>query len=60
VREGLNDGTSATLLVTMPASAQSGDYLVLSLHSFREDPATCYPPVTEDEYHFWPVGLYVP
>jgi hypothetical protein len=61
----LNDGTSATLSVTVPTAAQSGDYAVFLLESKRGDPsaaypATCYPPTTEDYYHFWPVGLYVP
>jgi hypothetical protein len=60
VRAALNDGTSGTVDVTVPATAQSGDYIVVGLHSFREDPTTCEPPLTEDLYHFWPVGVYVP
>jgi hypothetical protein len=61
VRYALNNGTGASIQVTAPASAQSGDYVVLSIHSFREKPPpSCYPPVSEDEYHFWPVGIYVP
>jgi hypothetical protein len=60
VRGAMNDGTNGTVEVTMPLSAQSGDYLVVGIHSFREDPATCYPPATEDLFHVWPVGVYVP
>jgi hypothetical protein len=60
-RYGLYNGTAASLQVTAPAAAKSGDYVVMSLHSFREKPPpSCYPPITEDEYHFWPVGVYVP
>lgn len=60
-RYGVNDGTSATVRVTAPATAQHGDYVVIGLHALREKPPpSCYPSVSEDEYHFWPVGVYVP
>jgi hypothetical protein len=60
-RFGMNNDTSASLQVTAPAGAAHGDYVVFSLRSFREKPPpSCYPPITEDDYHFWPVGIYVP
>jgi len=37
-----------------------GAYAVLEVHSFRVDSSTCDYPLTEDRYHFWPVGVYVP
>ncbi len=60
-RYGANNGTTGSLRISAPASAKSGDYVVLSVHSFREKPPpSCYPPITEDEYHFWLVGVHVP
>jgi hypothetical protein len=46
--------------VSVPADAQPGDFAVLSIHSFRETPATCLQPIDVDLRHFWPVGVYVP
>jgi hypothetical protein len=57
---GMNDGASGTLTVVVPATASSGDWVVLGISSFEEDPATCYAPADRDDYHFWPIGLYVP
>jgi hypothetical protein len=60
LRYGVNDGTAASLTITAPASAKSGDYVVYSVHSFREKPPpSCYPSIAEDDYHFWPVGVHV-
>jgi hypothetical protein len=58
-RYGLNNGTGAQLQVTAPAAAKSGDFVVLKLYTFRET-SGCYPPLTGDDYHFVPVGVYVP
>jgi hypothetical protein len=56
----LNSGVQGTLALTVPATAAPGDYALLSLHSFRDDPNTCYAPLDEDLYHFTIVGVYVP
>jgi hypothetical protein len=58
-RWAMNNGTGGSVQVTASASAVSGDYLVFRMDSFRED-STCYQPVTQDDFHFWPVGVYVP
>lgn len=60
-RYGMNNGVGGTLHVTAPATAVSGDYAIFTIDSFREKPApSCYPPITEDNVHFWLVGVYVP
>jgi hypothetical protein len=60
-RYAMNAGQTATVSLTVPSSAASGDYGVLSIESFREKPSpSCYPPITEDDHHFWLVGLHVP
>jgi hypothetical protein len=58
--EAMNDGVRGTIDFTAPAGAQSGDYAVVRIESFRDDPRTCYPYPTGDQYHFWVVGAYVP
>jgi hypothetical protein len=63
-RDAMNTGVAGTLTVTVPAAAEPGDYGVFFVESRRGDPtgsypATCYPPLSEDYYHFWPVGVYV-
>jgi hypothetical protein len=58
-RQGVNNGVLGTLHVTAPAAAKSGDYAVLWIHNFREEPATCNPSPDSDFTHFWPVGVYV-
>jgi hypothetical protein len=58
--EGLNDGVTATTTVQAPAGAQSGDFAVIQLESFRVDPKTCYPAPSGDQFHFWLFGVYVP
>ena len=55
----MNNGTGASVQVTASPAAVSGEYVVLRVDSFRED-STCYQPVTQDAFHFWPVGVYVP
>jgi hypothetical protein len=60
VRYAMDNGTGGVLHVTAPASAASGDFAVLNINSFREKPApSCYPPISEDNLHFWPVGVFV-
>ncbi|HEX8791508.1 MAG TPA: hypothetical protein VF765_11205 [Polyangiaceae bacterium] len=60
VREAMNNGVGGVLHVTAPAGATSGDFAIFSVTSFREKPPpSCYPPITEDNVHFWPVGVYV-
>jgi hypothetical protein len=58
-RFGMNNGVEGVFRVTMPASALSGDYAIFRIDSFREGPS-CYPPLSEDAYHLWPVGVFVP
>ncbi len=56
----MNVGASATLRVTVPPAAASGDYVVFSVHSFRWDPTSCNQPDGEDADHQLLVGVYVP
>ena len=42
------------------AGAASGDYAVVLVESFRVNPATCFPVPTDDQFHMWLVGGYVP
>jgi hypothetical protein len=61
VRYGMDNGGGGVLHLTVPAAAVPGDFAVLNIDSFREKPApSCYPPITEDNDHFWPVGIFVP
>ncbi len=57
---GMNNGVTATLDVTVPPGAQSGDYVVLAVESYRLDVGQCSPPLGDDQFHLWVVGLYVP
>jgi hypothetical protein len=57
---GMNRGIVATLPVTAPASAVSGDYAVLQIESYRIDPATCFPDPRGDQYQFSLTGVFVP
>ncbi len=57
---GLNDGAGATVAVQAPAAAQSGDWAVVQIESFRVDPATCFPRPSGDQFHFWLFGVYAP
>jgi hypothetical protein len=60
-RYAMNAGHTGSLTVPIPSSAASGDYVVLAIDSFREKPSpSCEPPITEDQYHFWLVGIHVP
>ncbi len=60
-RFAMNNGVGGVLHVTAPAGAASGDYAIFTIDSFREKaPPSCYPPIAEDNVHFWPVGVYVP
>ena len=56
----MNDGVAATVQLSAPAGAASGDYAVLLVESFRVDPTTCFPALTGDQFHMWLVGGYVP
>lgn len=58
-RQGMNDGVQGSLTVTAPASAKAGDFAVIWIRSFREEPGTCNPSPAIDWTHFWPVGVYV-
>jgi hypothetical protein len=51
----VNNGETATLTVTAPATAASGSYDELSIYS-EPMKATA----TGDAYHVWPIGIYVP
>jgi hypothetical protein len=55
----MTSGTQGELRVFVPPSAQSGDYAVFSIHSFRWD-SSCRNPLDEDLYHALIVGVYVP
>jgi hypothetical protein len=59
-RQAMNNGTGGTVTVTVPPAVASGDWAVLSIRSFHEDPATCYQPPTDDLSHAWLVGIFVP
>jgi hypothetical protein len=58
-RQAVNNGAQGTITVTAPAAAKKGDFAVLWIHNFREEPATCNPSADDDWTHFWPVGVYV-
>ena len=59
LRQAVNECEGATLYVSAPPGASSGDFALISLHSIRED-NTRNQPLHEDFYHFIPVGIYVP
>jgi hypothetical protein len=59
-RFAMNNGGGGLLTVELPETTSSGDYAVLSIHSFEDDPTTCYPFVARDHHHEWLVGVYVP
>ncbi len=58
----INNGVEGTLTVTMPATAQSGNYFVVPIFSLLggDGPRGCDTPTTHDYYHLWPIGVYVP
>jgi hypothetical protein len=58
-REAMNTGMTGTVTVDVPTTATSGDFGVLWLYNFREGPG-CEAPLSQDEYHFWLVGIHVP
>ena len=61
VRDALNNGETASVSVTVPSNAMHGDYVVFRLELYREvPPLSCYPAPDGDEYHFVPVGVFVP
>ncbi len=55
----LNNGTTATLTVTVPADAQSGAWAAIYLLAERQD-ANKHPLAGEDYAHLQMVGVYVP
>src|SRR5439155_1204306 len=57
---GMQNGSTGSLRVQIPVSADAGDWAVFSIHSFEEDPANCYPYLHGDVIHPWLVGVYVP
>jgi hypothetical protein len=65
---GMNNGATATLELTAPAGVASGDYAVVMIESFRDlgtssscesEGVNCCPALTDDQFHFWLVGVYV-
>jgi len=56
----MNNGTTGVVSVAVPATAQSGDWVVVEIFSFETDPSTCMAFSNRDAYHLWPVGVYVP
>jgi hypothetical protein len=42
-----------------PPGAASGAFAVIRVLSYH-DGTNCDPPLTEDDEHFWPFGVYVP
>jgi hypothetical protein len=60
VRTGMSPTSQATMTVQIPAAAQSGDFVVFSIHSFHLDPATCAIPPNEDFFSQAVFGVYVP
>ena len=58
-RQAVNNGTTGTLTVTAPSDAAKGDYAVIWINSFREEPSTCNPRPDVDWHHYWPVGVHV-
>jgi hypothetical protein len=59
VRAGMNDGVQGSIEVVPPPGTASGDFAVFRVLSYHDD-STCNPPLTEDDVHFWPFGVYVP
>lgn len=55
----LNNGEQASLKVTIPATAASGSWAVLSIRSAHTDPSG-NPIDGEDRSHLWALGIYVP
>jgi hypothetical protein len=52
---------SPMLKFTAPAGAQSGDWAVVEIDSFRQDDSTqCAAKSGSDMRHFWFIGFYVP
>jgi hypothetical protein len=58
--DGMNNGVTGTLNLTAPSGASSGDWAVIELRSMDGDWSSCPPPITEDTFHQWFVGVYVP
>src|SRR5258708_39810683 len=56
--QAMNNGVTGTMTVDVPASALPGDYAVLLIGSFLGT-ANCNPALSEDSFHYWPVGVYV-
>jgi hypothetical protein len=55
----LNNGQNATLSITMPAGALSGDWAGVSINSKHTD-SSFNPLPGEDDFHRWMIGVYVP
>ncbi len=55
----LNNGQDATLSVTVPTGAVSGDWVAASINSKHTD-SSFNPLPGEDDFHRWMVGVYVP
>jgi hypothetical protein len=57
---GMNAATAGSIQVTSPSTAASGDWAVIAILSMDGDFSSCPPPITEDAYHQWYVGVNVP
>jgi hypothetical protein len=51
----VNNGETATLTVTAPVGAPSGSFDEIIVYSSAESPLP-----SQDQYHPWPVGVYIP
>ena len=54
-RDGMSAGRTGTLTVFAPSTAVSGDWAVVSVNSFHEEPLDgggCAAPLTEDSFHW--------
>jgi hypothetical protein len=58
-RSGMNDGVEGSIAVSTPVGVASGDYAVFKVFNYHIG-SNCDSPLTEDNEHFWPVGVYVP
>ena len=58
----INNSQAATLSVKAPSTASSGEWITLTVESYPLDWAgpTTTPAITEDAYHYWPIGIYIP
>ncbi len=58
--DGMNNGVTGEVQITAPPGVQSGDWAIIDIVSWDEDPTTCEAPSGADFFHEWLVGVYVP